>query len=61
MNETKMSLPLGVEAKPSSAGHLLPLAPQPDPLVQCTTCPTIHDNPGYYLHFSGEEIKEHRV
>ena len=25
--------------------------PSADPVVWCTTCPTIHSSPGYYLHF----------
>lgn len=56
-----MPLPLGAEAKPSATGHQLPLALQPDALVQGTTCPTIHDSPGCNLQFSGDEIKAQRV
>ena len=26
-----------------------------DPVVWCTTCPTVHSSPGYYLHFWWEK------
>lgn len=42
-------------AKAGSAEYQLLLAPQPHPLVQGTTCPTLHGSPGYYHHFSDEK------